>query len=48
MACSLMRPLGDVSPEPTWRRISTVASLEEALPLLLAVGESPRGLQCRR
>ena len=38
MACSLMRPLGDVSPEPTWQRISTVAPLEEALPLLLASG----------
>ena len=31
-----MRPLGDVAPEESWGRISTLAPLEKALPLLLA------------
>ena len=38
LACSLMRPLGDAAPDPSWRRISTLAPLEKALPLLLASG----------
>ncbi len=36
LACALMRPLGDVAPEASWGRISTLAPLEKALPLLLA------------
>ena len=38
LACALMRPLGDAGPDPSWARISTLAPLEEALPLLLASG----------
>ena len=33
-----MRPLGDIVPDPSWGRISTLAPLEKALPLLLASG----------
>ena len=36
LACALMRPLVEVAPDPAWGRISTLAPLEEALPLLLA------------
>ena len=38
LACALMRPLGDIVPDPSWGRISTLAPLEKALPLLLASG----------
>ena len=36
LVCALMRPLGETAPEGSWGRISTLAPLEEALPLLLA------------
>ena len=38
LACTLMRPLGGAVPEQSWRRISTLAPLEKALPLLLSSG----------
>ena len=36
LACSLMRPFGEVAPERSWGRIGALAPLEKALPLLLA------------
>ncbi len=36
LASAFMRPLGDAAPDSAWGRISTQATLEEALPPLLA------------